>query len=468
MKKWFAHPTDIHEPLTGAEITGMTFAGTSLSMLHIIISVFIMYFYINVAGISAAVVGTLLLVTRIADGFSDLGMGAIITKTRSRWGTARPWGLRMALPLLISVILTFSVPVNWGIHARTIYACITYFLMFSIAITPAGMVGAVLGTNMTVNPKSRQKNAMISSLFSIVAAVGGNMAVMRITTSMGDSAQAWRSMAIALGLFAFAGQVAQFLLTRERNHTTVGNAQHSPKNSILSQLPALTRNRYFIIMCMVGMMAALEGAMIGTMIFYVHYVLNSANMTLIAIIGMVTMLPMIIGITLTPVITKKIPIKYLIIAGLVVKIITFGINLYNPVNLVLFISFTALRSFMNAPQIMYGSVYLLNTIEYGEYKTGIRANNLIISVSSVWSKIGAGLGGALTGWLLSLGGYDGMAAVQAVSAQNMIIVTYFFIPMVASVIMLILFMMYDLDKQYDHVLKKLKHRRNISGAALAN
>jgi len=445
VKNWLKHPDDINQPLTGAEITGMTFAGTSLAMLQIVISVFIAYFYTNVVGISAAMVGTLLLITRIADAFSDLGMGIIISKTRSQWGQARPWGLRMACPLLLLVLSIFYIPAHWGMAAKTVYACISYFLLVTVALTPASIIGSIIGTNMTVNPNSRKKNAMISSLFMIVGSVVGNVAVLQITQAMGDSYGAWRFVAILFGTLAFAGQVAQFLLTRERVGNSVLSPNASSKATVKSQLPALIHNKYFLIMCLVGMMTALDGAMAGCILYYVKYVLH--NMELVSIIGAVTLLSMTAGIALTRVMEKKIPAKRLILAGLAVKIITLAINFFHPANLPLFLGFAALRGLMSGPMMVYSSVYLLNTIEYGEYKTGIRANHLIVSISSVWTKIGAGLGGALMGWLLNSGGYDGAARVQSIAAQNMIVSVYFLIPLVASVVTFILLSMYDLDRQ---------------------
>ena len=84
-------------------------------------------------------------------------------------------------------------------------------------------------------------------------------------------------------------------------------------------------------------------------------------------------------------------------------------------------------------------------------------------MSNVWSKIGAGLGGAIIGWMLNFGGYDGLAQVQSLSAQNMIVYAYFFIPMVVAIVALILIYMYDLDKEYNQIIEVLKMRKSSLG-----
>lgn len=449
----FHHPKDIRDPLTGLELTGMTIAGTTLSVLQVVINVFISYYYTNVLGLGAAFVGTLLLVTRIADGFSDLGMGVIITKTRSRFGKARPWAIRMSLPLLLSVILAFWAPPEWNTTAKSVYATVTYFLMITVAITPAGITGSVLSTNMTVNNRSRRIGSMLSAICVMIGSVAGNLAVVQITEAFGDTHMVWRGIAAGFGLLAFLGQLAQFFFTRERDFNG-GTQKNAVQVSVKESLPALYKNKYFILMCFFGLFSSLDAAMSGCVIYYVKYVLFNAN--LIGAIGVVTLIPTLAGISLIPLVFKKTSPKALMLAGLAIKTVTFAVNLLFPANIPLFLTFTAIRGFVGSPMMIYGGVYLLNTIEYGEYKTGVRANNLIVSVSSVAGKIGSGFGGALIGWLLGLGGYVGTAAVQPEAARSMIVYICFLVPIIAAAAQFALLCFYNLDKKYAHIMAKLQ------------
>jgi GPH family glycoside/pentoside/hexuronide:cation symporter len=149
--------------------------------------------------------------------------------------------------------------------------------------------------------------------------------------------------------------------------------------------------------------------------------------------------------------------------GLALKIVSYAANLIFPADVPLFFITSALRALTGGPMMVYGGIYLLNTIEYGEYKTGIRANHLILSMRSVWGKIGSGLGGALIGWLLAAGGYDGNALIQALPARKMIINIYLLIPLIASAATFILMSAYDLDKKYDGIAGVLKERKLIAG-----
>jgi GPH family glycoside/pentoside/hexuronide:cation symporter len=206
------------------------------------------------------------------------------------------------------------------------------------------------------------------------------------------------------------------------------------------------------------MFTAIDSAMAGSIMYYSKYVLNRVD--LLGVISAIMLIFTMAGIALTPILAKNIPAKRLIIAGLAIKAATLFLNLLQPSSVVMFIGLAALRSIAGAPMMIYGNVYLLNTIEYGEYISGIRANHLIVSVSSVWSKIGSGIGGALIGWLLSLGGYDGTAAVQGEYAITAITNVYFLIPFIASAVLLALMSMYSLDKKYTEITAKLKARKS--------
>ena len=447
-----AHPTDLSKPLTSFEMAGMTFAGTTIVVLQVTISMFITYFYTNVVGIGAAITGTLLLVSKIAEAFSDLGSASLIAKTRNRLGQARPWGLLLSPFIFITVILTFSVPINWGPNAKTIYACATYFFMTTAILAPSGIAGSILGTNMTSDSKSRQKYALIQALFTMIGCVVGNVAVLRITQSMGDGYGAWRFVAVLFGALAFSGQIAQFLLTRERLDgdralEPVGGGDGSVQNKRnklrISRFSAVMRNKYCVVMCFVGLLTAIDGASAGCIVYYVKYLLH--NMDLAGAAGAVSLISMVAGAALAPVIAKKAPIKNMILAGMAVKIVTLIINYLYPYNLLLFFSLTAIRSLTGAPLMVYSSVLLLNTIEYGEQLTGVRSNQSIVSASSFMSKIGAGLGGAMIGWLLSYGGYEAVKTIQGPGVLNTITAIYYLMPMAAAVLSSVLISMYKLD-----------------------
>ena len=100
-----------------------------------------------------------------------------------------------------------------------------------------------------------------------------------------------------------------------------------------------------------------------------------------------------------------------------------------------------------------------DTIEYGEWKTGIRTEGLINSAASFGQKIGNGISLLLVGAVLSIGGYVGTAASQPASAFTAIRSCYIYIPIILTVIQIIVLTFYHLDREYDSILADLKNRR---------
>lgn len=101
-------------------------------------SSFLMLYYTDSVGISAAYIGTIMLICRLFDGFSDVLMGVVIDKTHTRWGKARPWLMLMTLPMLLSIYFTFKVPTG-EVGMQKAYTFISYFIMSVICYTAVNL-----------------------------------------------------------------------------------------------------------------------------------------------------------------------------------------------------------------------------------------------------------------------------------------------------------------------------------------
>ena len=107
----------------------------SSNIMYSAMAAFLMFYYTDYVGVSAAVVGTIMLVSRLFDGISDLVMGIIIDRTRSPFGKARVWILRLVIPYAIGTVLLFAVPNGWSETAKYIYIFFSYNLAFTVLFT---------------------------------------------------------------------------------------------------------------------------------------------------------------------------------------------------------------------------------------------------------------------------------------------------------------------------------------------
>ncbi|WP_303974593.1 MFS transporter [Streptococcus merionis] len=124
------------------------------NMMFAPVNSFITYFYTNVVGLGAGVVGTIMLLARLLDGLSDVAVGYLMEKLHSKHGKARPWILWWSLPFAISLVLLFTVP-DLGQTGKTIYAALTYIFAIVVVFTAANLPFGTLGALLTKNQAER-------------------------------------------------------------------------------------------------------------------------------------------------------------------------------------------------------------------------------------------------------------------------------------------------------------------------
>ena len=125
------------------------------------VGMFLTVYYTDKVGISAAIVGTIMLLTRLLDGVSDLVMGNIVDHTHTRWGKARPWVGLMAPLMGLGLILLFNVPGGLSGGGKVAYASITYVLLAVVIYTACNLS---YGTMMSYMAPDQQDRTVLSSV----------------------------------------------------------------------------------------------------------------------------------------------------------------------------------------------------------------------------------------------------------------------------------------------------------------
>lgn len=341
------------------------------NIIYTAMSAFLLFYYTDYAGVSALAVGTIMMVSRVFDGISDIIMGIIVDRTKSRFGKARPWLLRMCIPFALSGVLLFSVPVGWTQAAKLVYVFITYNLTSTVIYTAINVPYSSLNALMTQDPYERSVLSIFRNLLATAGTLTINMVTLPLVEFFGDNAAAWTKTFCVLGLLAVAAFLINFFGTEERVKASAvadGKAKNVP---IKEGIRALFKNKYWIMMtCVLAL-------------FFLNYSVN----------GGATMWAMV-----------------------------------------------------------------SDTIDYGEWKTGYRTEGLVNSACSFGYKIGNGVGSALLGLILEIGGYVGEAAVQTASALTSIRICFVWIPIAVYVICLIIMMFWHLDKEFAGIIADLNAR----------
>ena len=116
-------------------------------------TLFLAYFYTDVFGLPAAIMGTMFLVVRVVDAFVDPCIGALVDRTQTRHGRFRPWLLWFAIPFGVSCLITFYVP-DAGAMAKIVYACVTYAIL-SLIYSAINVPYCAMPGALTLDPRER-------------------------------------------------------------------------------------------------------------------------------------------------------------------------------------------------------------------------------------------------------------------------------------------------------------------------
>ncbi len=444
------------------EKIGYGLGDTASNLVWRTLMVFLPIFYTDVFGLSAAAVGTLLLVSRYSDGLSDFLMGVIADRTDTRWGKFRPWVLWTAVPFGILTVLTFTTP-DLSYTGKLIYAYATYNALLLVYTANNIPYSALTGV---ISPSPIERTSLSSYRF-VFAFIGGlitqglNIYLVAFF-GQGDDVRGYKLTmmlfaAIAVGLF-----VITFLTTKERVRPPV--QQHS---SVKRDAKDLIRNRPWLILFCVGILfVTFTTLKQGVTMYYFKYYIDSLNL---AAVFMITgLLAAMLGAAVTGKLTERFGKKRVMTYSL---LLAFGssalLYLARPDQLVMIFTLSMLTEFSTGPIVTLFFAMLADTADYSEWKNQRRATGLIFSAGTLSMKFGTGVAGALTGWLLTLYGYAPNVAqtTEALHGIRLLISVY---PAAAAILLLVVFQLYNLDEgALQRIQTDLGRRRAASEASPA-
>lgn len=425
-----------------------------------LISNFLMYFYTDAFGISAAVVGTLFLVARLVDAVDGPFWGIMIDHTHTRWGKSRPYWLWFSIPYAIFCVLTFTTP-NISVQGKIVWAYITYIgvdVLYSSVNIP---ITSVL-PNLTPNPNERVTLSTIRQFFGTAGGTIISVVALPLVQALGhgDQRKGFFLTTLIMAILSAIILLNTFANTRERVQTK--NSQKALP--IKTSLKALKHNWPWAVIIFInfiywlGMQTRNQVA-----VYFFKYNMHAAWLTSI-MLGL--QLAALLTVAITPWASKRFGKRNTMLTGMLVAILgqllmaigakTLNVWVIVAANIVVNLG-TGLVSGLIA-------VMLADSVDYGEWKNGVRAEGIVTSFSSFSAKFGMGIGGAITGWILNAGGYVANHA-QTASSLNAITANYVWVPIIGFALSAIALIFYKVDSfegQMQSDLRK-KHLRENAG-----
>lgn len=447
--------------LSWSERIGYGIGNYGLAWVNGIMSAFFMLYLTNVAVLDAGVVGTIIAVSKVFDGVSDLIMGGIVDRTKSKHGKARIWLLRMCIPMAISTLLLFCIPASMTTAVKYVYVFILYNVVNSVFYTSMYVPYASMNYLMTENAYDRGLLGNMNMIFQTLANISMNTFFLKWLTKFGAgdmyAQSAWTKAFIVVGIIVIISSVLCFLGTKERTMQNVsenGEAKQNKNQASLGEaLKALFSNKYWVIMtiCMFLIFFVIVMYSVAAA-YFAQYVLGDIN--LYTPINNALSISQFLIMFLTPAFMKKFGKHRTYQVGLVGMILGFAGTGLCGSNVVLLVVFNVLKGIGlgAAGGMAFGMVS--DTIEYSKLKYGVEAAGMGNAGVSTAQKIGLGLGQAVLGWVLAGAGFDATLEVQSVAAQTAISFVYNWIPVICIAVCFVLMLFYKLEKEMPELRKE--------------
>ena len=424
------------------------------SMFWKLFGSYLMIFYTDVFGMSAAVVGTMFLVTRIWDSAFDPIVGVIADRTQSRWGKFRPYLLYLAIPFALIGILTFMTP-DLSDTGKIVYAYITYSLMMMVYSAINVPYASLLGV---ISPESKDRNTL-STYRMTFAYIGSFIALLLFMPmvnlfSKDHSEQyGWMMSVVVIAVLCALLFYGCFAWTKERVKPI-----REQQNSLKTDLSDLLHNRPWWILLGAGIAALVFNSIRdGATVYYFKYYIVEEEHASISLFGISFVLSglylavgqaaNILGVILAAPLSNSIGKKKTYMGAMLIATV-FSVIFYwlDKEELVLIFTFQILIS------ICAGSIFPLlwsmyaDCADYSELQTGHRATGLIFSSSSMSQKFGWAIGSAATGWLLAFFGFEANA-IQSAETIHGIKMFLSWLPAVGTVLSILFISLYPLSEE---------------------
>ncbi len=251
------------------------------NMMNNTVGTFISYYYTDVAGLPLAAVGIILLLCRLLDGVSDLIMGVVVENTHTKYGKARPWLLRLAIPYGVCIFLMFFSP-GWGVTGKIIYAAATYMAGVALVYTAISVPYNTLSALVTKDQNERTDLATMRQLFGFIGPLFVSTLTMPVVNALGDTQMAWSVVTAVYGILGAALYLLVFFTSKEIDapeaESVQKEKQHFNMKETLASIKELFKNQYWLMVLGITLLIFISyGVGGGVQVYYCKYILGNSN-----------------------------------------------------------------------------------------------------------------------------------------------------------------------------------------------
>lgn len=425
------------------------------NMMFGIVGTYLLIFYTDVFGISAATAGTLFLIARIWDAVNDPLMGLVVDRTNSKIGKFRPYILSGTILTAISFVLCFTVP-NASLTMKILYSYCTY-IFFDMAFTCFDVPYWSMAPTLTNDQNERTEVVSLPRVFGILGTMIAGVIVVPLVEKFGggDPAKGYQLTAAVVAVVTLVTGLTTFLNVKGNNDYT----QTKKKESLKESVNVVIKNRPLLMVLASSLLGAMPLFIKLTFATY-FFKYNAGNEGSTAIFMFTSTLSMIIGMIIIPAISKKTGKKNGFILAAIVSIAGNAVMLLTGANnMALYLAANAVSCIGLGFTMVLVSSMQADTVDYAEWKTGKRSESIVFSLGSFITKLSTAFAGAITAYGIAIMGYiPGVAQTSRVLAGFNLGMSL--IPAIGAFSSIIPIIFYNLDsRKYEQIIQELSEKR---------
>ncbi|MGN0744687.1 MAG: MFS transporter [Christensenellales bacterium] len=442
-------------------------------LLNAVLATYLNVFYTDVLNLTSVWGGVFLtifpIVSKIIDAFTNVLMGYIIDRTKTKQGKARPWLLLSAPLLLVTGVLLFVVP-SGNETLQVVWVMLSYNLFYSFAFTIYNMshnLMVPLSTRNTIQRGGLSVFNQISSIMmsGILVALVFPMAIM---PAIGVDKSLWIIVMSVLSAIALPLTLLEYYFTKER--VTEENVDVTEKKiPFLTQLKIVFTDKYTVIILVYFFIYTFGSTLKNLgLVYYCNYVLGTYNdgitQMLVSVLGGI---PMGIGIFAVWPLAKKFGKRNVTLAGFILYALGSAVCWSAPSNLYVVLIGQFVKNIGGLPCAYVFMALFADDLDHLEWKSGIRCDGTAMSIYSI---IAVALGGVSTGIfnaMLSSTGYvapclvDGVtvAAVQTDAVKNVITFAFVGLETITGIVLAVLLVFLSVEKNISRKQAVIRQRQ---------
>jgi Na+/melibiose symporter-like transporter len=429
--------------------------------ISVLLMTYLMLYCTDTLGIPAAAVSLILVLSKVVDGVTDAFAGFIVDKTETKWGKGRPYEV-FIVGLWLATWLMFSCPTGFKTTAKIIWIFVMYVLVNAVCST-------FLNANQTpyvVRAFKEQQIVKLTSYGSFVtmgASVIFNIVFPGVMGKFATSPAGWSTLVGMLAVPMAAIGLLRMIFVPEKYEVEVKTNTDKDKIKVRDAFKVIKTNKYILILALMTLVFNVVANM-GITQYYFKYIVGNIGLMGLTAISTIIVLPLVF---IFPKLIQKYSTVTIMRVGFVIAALGYLVNFIAYDNMPLLMVGSILTGGGTVPASMLIALAVLECAEYNEWKGNHRMEGTMSSIIGLAGKIGAALGTAVVGVLLSAVGYDGTAAQITNSAMVMIRMLNSLIPMALYILTSLTLLGYKkLDKQMPQIKKENEENRAAAKAKL--